>query len=171
MRATYSASTLGMHHILAPGLEVVLGQAPAHRLARQRFMLGQLDELARQQFQGPAGASRRRLRAGRRHQQRLFFARQLALGAGTRQLGERRSEADLHEATLGAVDRRAADHNAGADRLVARSVRRIWARLSLRAECLPPLSSAVSSSRSASPSSTRYLTFIRKASSITEGLG
>lgn len=28
-------------HVLAPGLEVVLGQAPAHRLARQLFVLGQ----------------------------------------------------------------------------------------------------------------------------------
>src|SRR4029077_1280554 len=42
----------------------------------------------------------------------------------------------------------------------ASAAKRICARFSLRAACLPPLSSVVSSSRSAWLSSTRYRTFI-----------
>ena len=47
-------------HVLAPRLEVVLGQAPAHGLAREAVVLGEPDQLASQQFQGPAGTALRR---------------------------------------------------------------------------------------------------------------
>ena len=61
-------------HLLPPGLERVLGKPPAHRLARQAVVLGQPHDLAGQEFQRPAGAARRRPRAGGRHQQRLLRA-------------------------------------------------------------------------------------------------
>ncbi len=44
-------------HVLAPGLQVVLGQTPPHRLARQAFMLGELVKLTEQQLQRPAAAA------------------------------------------------------------------------------------------------------------------
>src|SRR5215211_4936694 len=50
-------------HLPTPGLDLVLGQAPAHRLAREAFMLGEPHHLARQQLNGPAGAALRRGRA------------------------------------------------------------------------------------------------------------
>ena len=62
-------------HVLAPGLEVVFGQAPAHGLAREAVVLGEPDQFTRQQFQGPAGAALGRLGTGGRDQQRFLFAR------------------------------------------------------------------------------------------------
>ena len=82
-------------------------------------MLGQLDHLAGQQLQGPARPSRRRLGAGRRHQQRLLLAAQLARRAGARLLAQRRLQVAQHEAPLGPVHRRAADPDAAGDLLVA----------------------------------------------------
>ena len=45
-------------HVLAPRLEVVFGQPPAHGLARDAFVLGEPDQFTRQQLQRPAGAAR-----------------------------------------------------------------------------------------------------------------
>ena len=106
-------------HVLAPGLEIVLGQAAAHRLARQLLVLGQLDERVGQQLQRPAAAAGRRAGASGGHQQGLLLAGQLALRPGTRLLAERRPQAHLHEAALGAVDRGAADHHRRRNGLVA----------------------------------------------------
>src|ERR1700675_4012746 len=49
-------------HVLAPRLEVVLGQAPAHGLAGEAIVLGEPDEFIRQELQGPAGAALPRVR-------------------------------------------------------------------------------------------------------------
>ena len=46
-------------HVLAPWLQRVFGQPPAHGLPRQALMRGQPDQLASQQFQRPTGATRR----------------------------------------------------------------------------------------------------------------
>ena len=106
-------------HLLAPRLEIVLGQAPAHRLARQALVFGQLDHRAGQQLQRPAGAARRRARAGGRHQQGFLLAGELALGAGARLLAQRPLQIAFDEAPLGPVHRRAADPDTGGDILVA----------------------------------------------------
>src|SRR5437899_3330459 len=44
-------------HVLAPRLEVVFDQTPAHRLARDAVVLGEPDQFVRQQLQGPTGAT------------------------------------------------------------------------------------------------------------------
>ena len=99
-------------HVLAPRLEIVLGQAPAHRLARQALVCGQLDQRIRQQFQRPAGAARRRARAGGRHQQSFLLAGELALCARARLLAQRPLQVAFDKAPLGPVDRGAADPDA-----------------------------------------------------------
>jgi hypothetical protein len=81
-------------------------------------MLGQLDHLAGEQLQGPARPPCRRPGAGRRHQQRLFLAAQLARRTGPRLLAQRRLQVAQHEAPLEAVHRRAAHPDAAGDRLV-----------------------------------------------------
>ena len=106
-------------HVLAPRLELVLGQTPAHRLARQALVRGEPDHRVRQQLQRPAGAARRRARAGGRHQQRFLLAGELASRPGARLLAQRQLQVAFHEAPLGPVDRRAADADARRDVLVA----------------------------------------------------
>jgi hypothetical protein len=93
----------------------------AHRLARQLAMVGQLDHLASQQLQRPARPPCRRLGAGRRHQQRLLLAAQLARHTGPWLLAQRRLQVAQHEAPLGARHRRAADADAADNLLVAGS--------------------------------------------------
>jgi hypothetical protein len=105
-------------HVLAPGLEMVLGQTPAHRGGRQGLVLGEFDECIGQQFQRPARASLGRLGAGGGHQQGLLLSRQLTLRPGPGLLAQRRLQVALHEAALGAVHRRAADLHRLDDRLV-----------------------------------------------------
>ena len=82
-------------------------------------MRGQLDHLAGEQFQRPAGAARRRVRAGGRHQQGFLLAGELALGPGARLLAQRPLQIAFHEPPLGPVHRRAADPDTGGDLLVA----------------------------------------------------
>lgn len=108
-------------HVLAPGLEIVVCQASAHRLARQFLVIGQLDELTGQQFQGPAGTARRRTGTGGGHQQGFFLARQLALRACAWLFAERRLQTHLHEAALGAIDSGAADHHRRGNGLVTQA--------------------------------------------------
>lgn len=105
-------------HVAAPGLKVVLGQTPTHRLAREGVVLGQPDDRVGQQLQCPAGAARRWAGAGGRHQESLLPARELALGAGARLFPEGRFQIAFDEAPLGPVHRRAADPEAGGDGLV-----------------------------------------------------
>jgi len=44
-------------HVLAPGLELIFRQAPAHGLARDVVVLGEPDQFIGQEFQRPAGAA------------------------------------------------------------------------------------------------------------------
>src|SRR5215469_4581116 len=106
-------------HVLAPRLEMVLGEAPTHRLAGQVLMLGELDHRAGQQLQGPARTALGWLRAGGRHQQRLFLAGELARRARTRLLAERGFQIAFDKTPLGPVYRRTGNGEAGRDRLVA----------------------------------------------------
>ena len=138
-------------HLLAPRLEIVLGQAVAHRFARQALVRGQLDHRVRQELQRPARAARRRARTGGRHQQCLLLAGELALGARARLPAQRPPQVTFDEPPLGPIHGRAADPDTGGDFLVAEpssAATRIWARLSLRTACLPPLKSDPSSWRS-----------------------
>ena len=62
MRATYSPSTCGMHHMsLRQGLRSFSAKPPAHGLPRDAVVLGEPDQFTRQQLQRPTGAA---LRAG-----------------------------------------------------------------------------------------------------------
>jgi hypothetical protein len=88
-------------HIPAPGLETVFSQPPAHRLARQALVPGELDHGVGQQFQRPAGATRGRVCASGCHQQGFFLAGELALRPRTRILAQRPFQIALHEAPLG----------------------------------------------------------------------
>ncbi len=106
-------------HVLAPRLEVVFGQPPAHRLARQALVLGELDHRVGQQLQRPAGAARRRVRAGGRHQQGFLLARELALRARARLLAQRPFQIAFHEAPLGPVHGGAAHRHGAGNLLVA----------------------------------------------------
>src|SRR5215207_7403325 len=106
-------------HVLAPGLEVVFGQSPANRLRRQALVVGELDHLASQQLQCPAGAPRRRLGAGGCHQKGFLLAGELALRSRTWLFGERPFEIALHEAPLGAIDGRASHHHGASNLLIA----------------------------------------------------
>ena len=137
MRATYSPSTFGMHHMsLLPGLEAVFGQPPAHRLARETLVVGKLDHRVGQKLQRPAGATFGRVCASRGDEQGFLLARRACAAAPGRGSSlSARSEIAFNEATLGPVNGGAADsqrcaqslHRCG--RLSAAS--KIWARLSL----------------------------------------
>src|SRR5262245_46704634 len=106
-------------HVLAPGLELVFRQAPAHGLARDGGVPGEPDQLIGQQFQRPAGATLGRVRTGRRDQQGLLLAGELAVRSRARLFTERRLQIANHEAALGPIDGRAADLDAPRDLLVA----------------------------------------------------
>ena len=84
-------------------------------------MLGEPDQRIGQQLQRPAGTAFGRARTGRGDQQGFLPAVELAPGSGTRLFAERRLQAVFDEATLGPVDGRAADRDAGGNRLVAQS--------------------------------------------------
>src|SRR5262245_27191355 len=71
-------------HVLAPGLELVFRQAPAHGLARDGGVPGEPDQLIGQQFQRPAGATLGRVRTGRCDQQGLLLAGELAVRSRAR---------------------------------------------------------------------------------------
>ena len=64
-------------HFPPPRLQIVHGQAPAHRLTRQLFMFGQSDHRSGQQIQRPALASLRRAGAGGGNKQRCLLADRL----------------------------------------------------------------------------------------------
>ena len=106
-------------HVSVPRLEAVLGQPPAHGLARQALMVGEPDHRVGQELQRPAGAARRRARASRRHQQGFFLARELALRPGARLLAQRPLQIAFHEAPLGPVHGGAAHRDGAGDLLVA----------------------------------------------------
>jgi hypothetical protein len=66
---------------------------------------GEHDHGVGQQFQGPAGATLRRVYASRRHQQGFFLANELALRPRTHILAQRPFQIALHEAPLGTIHR------------------------------------------------------------------
>src|SRR5215211_1771950 len=119
MRATYSPSTRGMHHMsLRQGLRW-FSASRRRTVMRQALVVGKLDHLASQQLQCPAGAPRRRLGAGGCHQKGFFLAGELALRSRTWLFGERPFEIALHEAPLGAIDGRASHHHGASNLLIA----------------------------------------------------
>ena len=89
-------------HILAPRLEAVFGQPPAHRLARQALVVGQLDHRPGQNS-SVQRASLRGTRAGGCHQQGFLLAGELALRPRTRLLAQRPLQIAFYEAPLGPV--------------------------------------------------------------------
>ena len=101
---------------------MVLRQPPAHRLGGKRVMLGQPDHFIGEKFERPARAARWRARASRRHQQRLFLARQFPRNAGARLLAQRGLKTGLHKAKFGPVNGRSADLQRRGDRLLAQAV-------------------------------------------------
>src|SRR6266498_3072601 len=123
-------------HVLAPRLEVVFGQTPAHRLARDAVVLGEPDQFVRQQLQGPTGAALGWARTGRRDQQGFLFARELAACSRTRLFTERGLEVADDKAALGPVHGRAAHADAGRDLLVTGA--RVGSQQNLRALELAP---------------------------------
>ena len=77
-------------------------------------MSGEPDHGVGQQFQRPAGATLRRVCAGRCHQQGFLLAGELALRPGARLFAQRPLQITFHEAPLGPVHRGAAYcHRAG----------------------------------------------------------
>jgi hypothetical protein len=120
MRADIVRIDLGnAPHVLAPGLEIVLGQAAAHRLARHALVRSQPDQLIRQQLQRPTGAACRRLRAGGRHEQGFLLAGEFALRAGARLFAQGTFQAAFDKTPLGPVNRRSAHADAYGDILIA----------------------------------------------------
>ena len=88
-------------------------------------MLGELDHGVGQQLQCPAGAARRRVRAGGCHEQGFLLARELALRPRPRVLAQRPFQIAFHEAPLGPVHGGAAyRHGAGNLLVAAAGVRR-----------------------------------------------
>jgi len=69
-------------------------------------VLGELDQSARQQLQGPTSTTLGRSRAGCGDQQGFFFAGELTLGSWTRLLAQSRLRVAQHKAALGPVDSR-----------------------------------------------------------------
>ena len=106
-------------HVLLPGLEMVLGQAPADGLTRETVMVGQLDHRASQQLQRPAGATFGRARTGGGDEEGFFVAGQLAIGAGPRLFVQGGFEIAFNEAALGPVNGRAADSDRRGNSVVA----------------------------------------------------
>src|ERR1700719_4725222 len=132
MRATYSPSICGMHHLsLRHGFEVVFGQPMAHCLPGDAVMLGEPDQFIRQQLQGPTGATLRWVGTGGRNQQGFLFARELAGRAGTRLFAQRLFQIAHQEAALGPVHGRPAHADADRDVLVAGA--RVGSQQNLRA--------------------------------------
>jgi hypothetical protein len=106
-------------HILAPGLEAVFGQPPAHRLARQALVVGKLDHRVGQKLQRPAGATLGRVCASRCHQQGFLLAGELALRPRTRLLAQRPLQIAFHQAPLGPVHGGTAHRHRARDLFIA----------------------------------------------------
>ena len=105
-------------HGPTPGFELVLRQPSSHRLAREIIMIGEFDHLIGQEFERPAGASRRRRRAGGRRQKGRLLGRELTFGSRTRLVAEGAVEVAFDKAALGPIDGRTADLKRPGDPLV-----------------------------------------------------
>src|SRR5689334_20695480 len=108
-------------HVLTPGLQLILCQASAHRLAGQPTVIGEPDHLTSQQLKCPACASLRRAGAGGGNQKRLLLARQLARRCRARLFAQSQFEIAFDEPALGAVDGGLADTDTGSNRGVSGS--------------------------------------------------
>ena len=75
-------------------------------------MLGELDQFACQQLQGPTSTTLRRSRASCGDQQGFFFAGELTLGSWAWLLAQSRLQVAQHKAALGPIDGRAAHADA-----------------------------------------------------------
>src|ERR1700680_3175451 len=114
MRATYSTSTCGIHHIsLRQGLRSFSAK---RRRTVSRERLSCAVSLTNQ---GPTGTAPRWLGTGRRNQQGFLFARELTARSRARRFAQRCLQVAEHEALLGPVDGRAADAHTGCNILVA----------------------------------------------------
>jgi hypothetical protein len=97
-------------------------------------VLGEPDQLTRQQFEGPSGAASGWLGTGGCHQQGFLLARELSARARAWLFAQRRFQVAEHEAPLGPVHGRATHADAARDLRVAAAsaASKICARLSLR---------------------------------------
>ena len=105
--------------VLAPWLQVVFGQAPAHSFPRDACVSGEADQFTRQKLKRPARAARGWARTSGRDQKRFLFARELTARARARLFPERRLQVAEHEAALGPVHSRAAHADARGNLLIA----------------------------------------------------
>src|SRR4051794_37409088 len=144
-------------HLLTPGLERVLGEAPTSRLAGEAGVRGGPHHLAGQQLQGPAGPP-----LGRAHAVATSSASSLpvslraAPGCGSSSSARSTPPSTKRRLTRQTVETPTSRLMATVSSATpASAASRIWARLSLRAACLPPPSMARSSPRSTSLNSTR----------------
>src|SRR5215212_7149104 len=108
MRATYSPSIFGTHHIFSRQGLSAFSVRRRRTVSRERLVLGEAHHLAGEQFDGPAGAALARAGACGRDEECFLRDSELALGARTGLLKESLLKITLHEAALGPVDRRAA---------------------------------------------------------------
>src|SRR5262249_26768365 len=106
-------------HVLAPWLQVVFGQAPAHSFPRDACVSGEADQFTRQKLKRPARAARGRARTSGRDQKRFLFARELTARARARLFPERRLHVAEHEAARGPVPSRAAHADARGTLVIA----------------------------------------------------
>src|SRR4051794_18206371 len=84
MRATYSPSIFGTHHIFSrQGLSSFSARRRRTGFARDAIVLGEAHHLAGEQFDGPASAALGRAGARGRDQKGFLLAGELAPGAGT----------------------------------------------------------------------------------------
>src|SRR3979409_1820340 len=145
-------------HILTPGFETVFGQPPAHRFVRQTLVIGKLDHRPGQKLQRPAGATPGGLA------QAVATNRASSLPVSLRSAPGRGSSLSARS-RLPSTKRRLVRYTVepptptllaiSSSPPPASAASKICARLSLRAACLPPLSSALSSMRSSWLSSPR----------------
>ena len=161
MRATYSASTCGMHHMsLRQGLRSFSARRRRTVVARDTCMRGELDQFTGQKLQRPARTPGGRLGTGSRDQERFLFAGELAPA----RRGSSLSAASELPSTKRRLVRHTVEPPTPTSRAISSSLAqasaasKCCARLSLRAACLAPLNDAVSCSRSDWLSSTRYRT-------------
>src|SRR4249920_3977330 len=115
----FSVDLWNAPHVLAPRLQIVFGQAPAHGFPRDALACGEPGQFTGQKLQGPTRAPGGRARTGRRDQQGFLFAGKLTARARARLFVERRRQVAEHKAALGPVYGRAADADASGDLLIA----------------------------------------------------
>src|SRR6478752_8081888 len=119
MRATYSPSTCGMHHMsLRQGLRSFSARR-RRTVSCDRLVWSVSLTIAPAQLERPAGTALWGAGTGGCHQQGFFLAREFAFRSGTRLFAQRPLQIAFHEASLGPVYGRAAHANAPGDFFVA----------------------------------------------------